>query len=67
MKKKQYPNQENPVHDYEPIASATECTGLIPAGSSFDETAEAYQAIFPIPLAEEPIIPNEKTRTNPKE
>lgn len=67
MEKKHHPDQENPTADYEPIASATECTGLIPAGSSFDETAESYQAIFPIPLAEEPVMPSEKARTSSKE
>ncbi len=56
MNKKQYSESEDSLLN-DPIASATECTGLIPSGSSFEEEAEAYQEIFPVSLAEEPILP----------
>ncbi len=67
MKKKEHPVQKNHVFDYEPITSSTECTGLIPAASQFDETDEAYQAIFPILLAKNPVAPKRtvcKTKQN---
>ena len=50
MNKKQYSESEDSLLN-DPIASATECTGLIPSGSSFEEEAEAYQEIFPVSLA----------------
>ena len=39
MNKKQYSESEDSLLN-DPIASATECTGLIPSGSSFEEEAE---------------------------
>ena len=42
------PKVETPITDVEDLASATECTGLIPAGIQTPEEAENYAELYAI-------------------
>ncbi len=38
-----------------PSSSASDCTGLVPAGGSLDEEWESYQDLFPFGADREPL------------
>ena len=42
------PKWEDPIYDVEKIASATECTGLIPAAADTQAEAENYAELYAI-------------------
>ncbi len=47
-----------PIRDIEDLASATECTGLIPAGVPSEDEAEEYARLYGV----HPIKPNDITQ-----
>jgi hypothetical protein len=47
-----------PIRDIEELASATECTGLIPAGVPSEDEAEEYARLYGV----HPIKPNDITQ-----
>ena len=45
---KKEPQWEDPIYEIEKIASATECTGLIPAAADTEEEARNYAEMYAI-------------------
>ncbi len=46
--------QEDPLEEMMDVASATECTGLIPAPPANEAEAESYTELYPIPQPPKP-------------
>lgn len=55
---RQNPNPDPPYSDeedelFEPVVSATECTGLIPAIPSTEEELESMEELYDLPINED--------------
>lgn len=53
-KDKQAAFQEDPLEEMMDVASATECTGLMPTPPANDAEAESYTELYPVPRPPKP-------------
>ena len=53
-KDKQAAFQEDPLEEMMDVASATECTGLMPTPPADDAQAESYTELYPVPQPPKP-------------
>ena len=53
-KDKQAAFQEDPLEEMMDVASATECTGLMPTPPADDAQAESYTELYPVPRPPKP-------------